>query len=226
MTRKPPKSRPKKRKPKSTRPIPPRPSFLDELVTKAAAVIGRAKTATASIKATGAPDVFTATASTGDLDRANDRVDPRGWKLDRFRANPVLLFSHRHDQPPVGKAEAIWTDGRALRARLRFVPASIYPFAAQVAAMIRSGFLNSLSVGFRPLKQTKNAEGGYDISAAELLELSIVPLPALPQATIDRTTAARVQKWLGDDVVLHLRDDDDDRVVLRIVNDQPRRNRR
>jgi HK97 family phage prohead protease len=146
--------------------------------------------------------------------------------LDRYRANPVLLFGHRHDQPPVGKAEAIWSDGQALRARLRFVPPAIFPFAGQVAAMVKAGFLNSLSVGFRSLAQTKNAEGGFNISAAELLELSIVALPALPQASIDRTAAARVQKWLDDRVVLHLRDDDDDRIVLRITDDKPRRGRR
>lgn len=197
------------------------------MVTKhASAIIGRSKTAAASIHATDAPDIFTATCSTGDLDRAHDRIDPRGWRLDRYRQNPVLLYAHDHRALPVGRAEAIWADAKSLRARLRFVPANIYPFAGQVAAMVRAGYLNSLSVGFKPLSQVRNREGGYDIAEAELMELSIVPLPALPQATIDRTAAARVRKWLDDRVVLRLKDDDDDRIVLRIVDDRPRRTRR
>ena len=34
-----------------------------------------------------------------DVDRMNDRVLSTAWRLDNFRANPVLLYMHNYDAP-------------------------------------------------------------------------------------------------------------------------------
>src|SRR5262245_24521708 len=44
---------------------------------------------------------FIATDETAD--RYNTVILRDGWKLDEFRANPVFLWAHKHDQPPIGK---------------------------------------------------------------------------------------------------------------------------
>src|ERR1035441_2397670 len=44
-------------------------------------------------------------ASTWDLDRAGDRINPYALDeaVERYMANPVLLYAHKSSLPPVGK---------------------------------------------------------------------------------------------------------------------------
>jgi hypothetical protein len=67
------------------------------------------------------------------------------------------------------------------------------PLADVVYQMIKGGFLNAVSVGFSPIewKQTsdKSRPGGIDFSKVELLEISIVPIPALPSALVQARAA-------------------------------------
>jgi hypothetical protein len=49
--------------------------------------------------------------------------------------------------------------------------------------MLAGGFLNATSVGFQPVEWTYNEDhGGYDFIRNELLEHSVVPVPANPEA--------------------------------------------
>ena len=88
-------------------------------------------------------------ASTGEVDRHGDTVAPQGWRLDAYRDNPVVLWAHDYGEPAIGRAEAVWSDGRALRARLEFAPTE---FAGQVERLYRQGYQKGVSVGFRPLR--------------------------------------------------------------------------
>src|SRR5918995_1062301 len=37
-------------------------------------------------------------------EKGNPRLESlRGWKLERFNANPVILWSHESDKPPIGR---------------------------------------------------------------------------------------------------------------------------
>ena len=55
--------------------------------------------------------------------------------------------------------------------------------ANTVLQMIDGGFLRATSVGFRPLRFERNAQrGGNDFKEQELLEFSVVPVGANPQA--------------------------------------------
>ena len=68
----------------------------------------------------GGPLVFVA--SNGEVDRHGDTVAPEGWRLDGYRENPVVLWAHDYRQPAIGRADAVWSDGRAVLARLEFAP--------------------------------------------------------------------------------------------------------
>ena len=45
--------------------------------------------------------------STSRVDRDGDTIDPRGWQLDDYRKNGVVLFGHDSRSIPVGKTTTI-----------------------------------------------------------------------------------------------------------------------
>jgi HK97 family phage prohead protease len=137
------------------------------------------------------------TISTGCVDRDQDMIDVKGWQLDNFMRNPVVLWSHRADELPIGKTIDIGTDASRLYAAVKFLPGG-YGDASDLAdcvyRMAADGYINATSVGFRPLEwdftddPTRDAEGwmpGIDFRAQELVELSIVSVPSNPEALID-----------------------------------------
>lgn len=128
------------------------------------------------------------TISTASVDRDGDTIDPKGWMLDNYRKNPVVLFGHDYSSLPVGKATNIITTEHGLKAEVEFPPMGVYPFADTVHDMVKAGFLNATSVGFAGIEanKSKDRERGYDFMKQELLEFSIVPVPANPEALVQR----------------------------------------
>ena len=157
------------------------------------------------------PLVFVA--STGEVDRHGDTVAPEGWRLDAYRDNPVVLWAHDYGEPAIGRAEAVWSDGRALRARLEFAPTE---FAGQVERLYRQGYQRGVSVGFRPLRFEERRDPvngaflGIRFLEQELLEISAVPVPAnggalLAEETMGSTAAPAETGRALDEVVGLLR---------------------
>ena len=149
--------------------------------TRVVAPVGQARPGEGSSgkEAGTGPLVFVA--STGEVDRHGDTVAPEGWRLDAYRDNPVVLWAHDYGEPAIGRAEAVWSDGRALRARLEFAPTE---FAGQVEQLYRQGYQKGVSVGFRPLRFEERRDPvngaflGIRFLEQELLEISAVPVPA------------------------------------------------
>lgn len=140
------------------------------------------------------------TISTGVVDRDRDTLKVEGWRLDAYRKNPVVLWAHSHRDLPLGKAEWVAAEASALKARMEFAPAEANPMAEMVRALVDFGALRATSVRFRPLKSNWNDErGGMDFEEHELLEFSIVPVPANPEALLDAKAAgiavAPLRKW-------------------------------
>lgn len=127
-------------------------------------------------------------ASDESVDRYGDIIRANGWQLDNFRKNPVLLFAHQSRAMPVGKVEPIAVEGSKLIAHAEFMPEGMNDFADDVWKAVDAGFLNASSVGFMPLAPPNpifDADGqwtGFEYVAQELLELSVVPVPANPNA--------------------------------------------
>ena len=160
---------------------------------------------------------FRFTISTGDVDREGDRINPQGWDLEAFKQNPVTLWAHNHTIPPIARTTDIGVAADRLQAVVQFPPPGVHPFADQVHDLLAKGFLSSASVGFRPIRKTFNAErGGWDFQEQELLEWSIVGIPALPQAAIERAGLGvnrdLVTKWCAggscgrSDVIMRIKD--------------------
>lgn len=125
------------------------------------------------------------------VDRHNDTVDPSGWQLDNFLSNPVVLWNHNSDDVPVGKATNTRLNGDALFSEVIFPSKDLFAFGNTIGRMVRNGFLNAASVGFRPLEaeiaedRMEDHRGFFapvDFTKQELLEWSVVPIPANPNA--------------------------------------------
>lgn len=124
--------------------------------------------------------------STQGVDREGDTINPDGWKLDNFNKNPVILFAHDYQSPPVAKAIATWVEDGKLISRARFTPKEVYPFGYMIYQMYKNGFMKATSVGFTPItwEYSDERKGGVNFLEQELLEWSCVPVPANPEALI------------------------------------------
>ena len=141
-------------------------------------------------KATGGNDrTFTFTISSATVDRMGDTIAVEGWKLDNFKRNPVVLWGHDGSMLPVGRATSVWIQGGKLKAKAELAPANVSQYAERVRGMIAAGFLTATSVGFAPLKyafsEDPSRKYGIDFLSQELLEFSIVTIPANPDALLD-----------------------------------------
>ena len=121
-------------------------------------------------------------------------MDQATWKLDRFRTNPVVPWGHDYSIPPVGKCVSVSIEEGKLVAEIEWDESEHNPLGRLVAAQFAAGFLNTVSVGFRPgrmiprsqLEKThrwyKEAGYGAVYYDCELLEISAVVIPANPEA--------------------------------------------
>lgn len=120
-----------------------------------------------------------AVASTAVEDRHGEVVSLEGWDLKNYKKNPVLQWAHDHTVPAIGVAKNIRIDGVGKKARLLFEPV-FHEYTEQAKAlkkMVEEGIINSFSVGFRPLEVDGNT-----YTKQELLEISLVNVPANPEA--------------------------------------------
>lgn len=149
--------------------------------------------------------------STVGQDRDGDVLDPEGLVKEPYAANPVVLFGHRHDQLPVGATTALDVEsGRGIRARFRWLKGD--EFADRVRNAFDQGVLRAASVGFIPREFAPLPGGrGLHISKWELIEWSLVCVPANPEAV---RTLKSLGLWsAAEDVVLELAETSDEGVL-------------
>lgn len=122
--------------------------------------------------------------SDASVDRYGDTIDVRGWKLESYRANPVVLFGHNDKTVAtvVGKTVRIVVEGDKLVGDIEFMAADVSEEADTVFRMVKGGYLSAVSVGFQPLEwvasKDKARPHGIDFKSQDLLEVSVVPVPA------------------------------------------------
>lgn len=126
--------------------------------------------------------------SNADVDRYGDTIDVKGWQLKNYESNPIVLFGHDASDVKnvVGRTVRTWVEDGNLMGEIEFVEAGVNPNADIVAKLVKAKFLRTVSVGFRPIEAKASNDpkrrGGWDFKQQELLEVSIVPVPALPSA--------------------------------------------
>jgi HK97 family phage prohead protease len=139
-------------------------------------------------------------ASDGTRDSAGTVLNPKGWDLRRFNKNGIIGYQHKvygswegTDNPDnvIGKGQAYIKEDR-LMVDVEFEPAEINPLAEKIYQKLLFGSLNAVSVGFVPVGKGAWGEGQealtgenptYYYAGQELLEVSVVNIPANPNAT-------------------------------------------
>lgn len=138
-------------------------------------------------------------------DLGGDVVMPGAFADSLRRIGPAgvkLLWQH-DGKEPIGAWLSLVEDARGLRAKgcLNLAVAR----AREALALMKQGALDGLSIGFRPVRVTREAASGLRrIHVVELVEISLVTFPMLPQARVQsvkragagRRVAAARMEWL------------------------------
>lgn len=126
-------------------------------------------------------DGITAVASTAVVDRHGEIVEVEGWNLKNFKKAPRILWAHDHTIPAIGKASKIWIEGTGKKAKLMFkvVFQDITEFGKQAKRLVEEGWIDTFSVGFMAEEMEDNK-----FTKQELLEISLVNVPANPEAQV------------------------------------------
>lgn len=112
------------------------------------------------------------------------------WDLDRFNKNGIAFFNHSSwssdPDNAIGSARA-WIEDKQLVGSITFEKADVNPKAEKVFRKILAGTYKAVSVGFSPLEKGQYGVGEeaangsnptYYYGRSELLEISVVPIPA------------------------------------------------
>jgi HK97 family phage prohead protease len=122
-------------------------------------------------------------------DSYGDIVRVAGWELKRFKRNPIILFNHKSDVP-VGHSPKTFIDEdrNALVSRIKLADEGTSDFIDTLYKLMKQRIVRAVSVGFRPTKDVeilRDKEGaflGLEFNGQELLEVSIVSIPANPNS--------------------------------------------
>lgn len=162
--------------------------FGDRLTTLQSGAKGLREQLKCEVKAAPGDHELDFIATDESLDRYGEVVKLDGWELKNYRANPVVLDSHNYWSIAsiLGSSVSLTVEGGKMKNRVRF--AMDNPLGAISYRMAKAGFIRSESVGFIPT-EWKNGIGPNEprrtFLKQELLEISLVPVPANPGATIE-----------------------------------------
>ncbi len=134
-------------------------------------------------------DLYSVTIFANELSRDGMRVDLDGMDFSNYEKNPVVLYAHDHmgrtesGGLPIGRTVRLArASGGHIRAEFEFLAGDA--FAERVRNAWERGFLRGASIGWRPV-ETQPSGRGVRAVRSELLEWSIVAVPADPDALRD-----------------------------------------
>jgi HK97 family phage prohead protease len=129
-------------------------------------------------------------ASTAQVDRYGDIIEVEGWELGNWLKVPVILYGHDYGGFPIGQGvSAIKDPLRGLVIQAKFATAQENPEADIAYRLALGGYIRAVSVGFmdlerEPILDNEGNRTGWRFKRAELLEVSLVAVPANPGALI------------------------------------------
>ena len=102
--------------------------------------------------------------STDAVDRDNDTLDPKGWQLDSYKANPIVAFAHDYKSLPIAKCTSIAPTMRGLEATAEFPPKGVHAFADTVYDMLKAVDRGMYIDGIRLVEKSGGRSGTWRAS--------------------------------------------------------------
>lgn len=141
---------------------------------------------TDEVTATDMDNTFRYVFSNENKGRDGHIVRNKGIQHDNYDRNNVVLFAHDDTMPPIGRGTNIDTSGVNCRIDVSFVPRDVLPFAGTIRDLVAGKWLRGLSMSWQPIQYRYLPDrSGMDFTEVDLLEVSVVPLPALANALLD-----------------------------------------
>lgn len=144
------------------------------------------------------------------VDRYGTVIKVDGWMLDNYAKNGIVAYQHNtfssNPDNIVGKGRA-WVDGNILYGEVEFEPEGTNEIADKLVKKLDFGSINATSVGFDPkdysrgIKEKGEDENVIYFRKHDLLEWSIVNIPANPNAVVQNSYEEFVRMIIEDDPI-------------------------
>jgi hypothetical protein len=154
------------------------------------------KTFQAAIEVKASERTVIGTITTGTCDRDGEIIQPSGVDTTEYQKNPVVLWQHRADLPPIARCAGLKRTATSIIATTVFAdrpadhPADEEWLPDTVFSLFQQKVLNAFSVGFMPI--AARYPNAHDLatypeckrifSQIKLLEYSVVTIPANSEA--------------------------------------------
>lgn len=130
----------------------------------------------------------------GTPDRVGDEIAPGAFKS--AKAPLPLLFAHDPSQP-LGAWDQLEETAKGLQVKGRLLVDDVAR-AKEVRALVKSGAVTGLSIGFITKSASARRGGGRVIKSLDLVEVSLVTVPAHPGARVTSAKSATALIALAD----------------------------
>lgn len=137
---------------------------------------------------TGYASVFGEPDSYGDIVKRG--AFARAIRERKATGGPAMFWNHDSNLP-LGVWTELVEDDRGLKVAGKLVTETAR--GAEALALLKAGAVNGLSIGFRARKAERGPNGGRVLTDIELVEISLVSLPAASKARITSVKGAADQ---------------------------------
>ncbi len=122
-------------------------------------------------------------------DSYGDTIKPGAYRktLSKRSGGPSMFWNHDPNQP-IGVWTSIVEDARGLKVEGKLVVETVK--GAEALALLKAGAVNGLSIGFRAIRSERGPNGGRLLTEIDLVEISLVSLPAASKARITSVKAS------------------------------------
>lgn len=127
-------------------------------------------------------DSYKFVGSKEEIDRDGDIVILEGIDFKNFINNPVVLWGHDSRSTPVGKVLSVMID-KVTKEAIFEIEFAETEKGQEIESLVKQGILNATSIGFIVKDWDYDDDlGAYLFRETELLEISLVNIPANPAA--------------------------------------------
>ena len=139
-------------------------------------------------------DLYTFVVSTPEVDRYGTIIVPSGIDYQAYLNNPIVLAQHDSDKWPIGRCLGFAMNGENLEATIQIE--CITEEGKKLNKLINAGFVKAVSVGIIPNEYEEQTINGQKVTVytkSELVEFSVVSVPANRQALLKKSIKTLLQ---------------------------------